>query len=198
MKQTRRRPAPFKIFFASFGKLACAALLALGVADSATAQDEEFNYDESKVRAYTLPDPLVMQDGRPVTSAAMWRGQRRDEILRLFETQVYGRRPNDAIGMRFRVTEVRDVLEGKGRRKRIQVDFFNGRKTFPGFTIHLISPRTVRRAPAFLGMHLFDTAAAEPVPGKLLDAEVGRPLPGKDLLARISQMTPRVLARDLR
>lgn len=160
-------------------------MLALSVADSATAQDEEFNYDESKVKAYTLPDPLVMQDGRPVTSAAMWRGQRRDEILRLFETQVYGRRPSDAIGMRFRVTEVRDVLEGKGRRKRIQVDFFDGGKTFPGFAIHLISPRAVLRAPAFVGMHLFDTAAAEPVPGKLLEAEVGRPLPGKDLLNTI-------------
>jgi hypothetical protein len=34
-------------------------------------------------------------------------------------------------------------------------------------------------------MHLFDTAAAEPVPGKLLEAEVGRPLPGKNLLETI-------------
>jgi len=155
------------------------------MASSVNAQDEEFNYDEAKVNAYTLPDPLITNDGRPVTSAAMWRGQRRNEILRLFETQVYGRRPNDAIAMRFRVTEVRDVLEGKGRRKRIQVDFSDRGKSFPGFAIHLILPRAVRRAPAFVGMHLFDTAAAEPVPGKLLEADVGRPLPGKHLLETI-------------
>lgn len=185
MTQTSRRSSSVCDLIASSAKLACAALLALGVAARASGQDEQFNYDEANVNSYTLLDPLVMQDGRPVTSAAMWRGQRRGEILQLFETHVYGRRPSEATGMRFRVTEVRDVLGGKGRRKRIQVDFSDGRTTFPGFAIHLISPRTVRRAPAFVGMHLFDTAAAEPVPGKLLEAEVGRPLPGKNLLETI-------------
>ena len=88
--------------------------------------------------------------------------------------------------MRFRVTESREVLGGKGRRKRIQVDFSqSGDFFFGGFAIHLISPRGVRAAPAFVGMHLFDSAAAEPVPGKLLEAEVGRPLPGQRLLETI-------------
>ena len=185
MNQTSTWRAPTKAFLASCCKLACIVTLVLGLTARASAQDEAFNYDEAKVNSYTLPDPLVMQDGRPVTSAAMWRGQRRSEILQLFETQVYGRRPSEATGMRFRVTEVRDVLAGKGRRKRIQVDFFDGRNTFPGFAIHLISPSDVRRAPAFVGMHLFDTAAAETVPGKLLEAEVGRPLPGENLLETI-------------
>jgi hypothetical protein len=185
MTETSRRQAPFRKFLASSGKVACVALLALGVTARSSAQDEEFNYDESKVEAYTLPDPLVTLDGRPVTNAAMWRGQRRAEILQLFETQVYGRRPNDRTGMRFRVTEVRDVLGGKGRRKRVQVEFVEGKNTFPGFAIHLISPRAVPRAPVFVGMHLFDTAAAEPMPGKLLDVEVGRPLPGEHLLETI-------------
>ena len=104
MTQTSRRPASVSDLIASSAKLACAALLALGLAARASGQDEQFNYDEAKVNSYTLPDPLVMQDGRPVTSAAMWRGQRRGEILQLFETQVYGRRPSEATGMRFRVT----------------------------------------------------------------------------------------------
>ena len=55
------------------------------------------NYTEARTGSYTLPDPLIMQDGRPVSSAAMWRGERRGEILRLFESQVYGRRANDSI-----------------------------------------------------------------------------------------------------
>ncbi len=160
-------------------------MAALALAATARGQDEQFNYDESKVQSYTLPDPLIMQDGRPVSSAAMWRNERRGEILQLFESQVYGRRPNDSIGMRFRVTESREILGGKGRRKRIQVDFFDRRDSFPGFAIHLITPRGAGPAPAFVGMHLFDTAAAEAVPGKLLEAEVGRPLPGTRLLETI-------------
>jgi len=40
-----------------------------------------------------LPDPLVMQDGRRVESAAMWKAERRPELLELFRTYVYGRAP---------------------------------------------------------------------------------------------------------
>ena len=43
------------------------------------------NYDESKVGRYTLPDPLVFADGKPVRDAAAWK-RRRAEILRLYET----------------------------------------------------------------------------------------------------------------
>ena len=39
---------------------------------SADGQPAGFNYDESKVPAYTLPDPLVLNDGTPVTDAASW------------------------------------------------------------------------------------------------------------------------------
>ena len=41
------------------------------------------NYDESKVGNYkeTLPDPLVMLDGTPVTTAKQWMKKRRPEIV---------------------------------------------------------------------------------------------------------------------
>ena len=37
------------------------------------------NYDESKVPPYTLPDPLLMESGAKVTSAQIWRSERRPE-----------------------------------------------------------------------------------------------------------------------
>src|SRR5262245_39135986 len=41
------------------------------------------NYDESKVKPYMLPDPLVLLNGQPVKDADTWFKQRRPEILKL-------------------------------------------------------------------------------------------------------------------
>ncbi|MEP7002639.1 MAG: acetylxylan esterase, partial [bacterium] len=43
------------------------------------------NYDESKVGTYTLPDPLVLANGKPVRDATTWFAERRPEIVKLFE-----------------------------------------------------------------------------------------------------------------
>jgi hypothetical protein len=54
------------------------------------------NYYEAKIPPYTLPDPLVLANGQPVTNATVWFQQRRPEILQLYETQIYGRVPATA------------------------------------------------------------------------------------------------------
>ena len=54
------------------------------------------NYDETKVRPYTLPDPLVLADGKPMKDAKTWQERRRPEILHLYETEIYGRIPANA------------------------------------------------------------------------------------------------------
>ncbi len=51
------------------------------------------NYDEAKVAPYVLPDPLVLANGARVTDAETWRTERRPEILRVYETKVFGRIP---------------------------------------------------------------------------------------------------------
>jgi hypothetical protein len=54
------------------------------------------NYDESKANPYPkLPDPLVLSNGGKVTSAEMWRKQRRPEILGLFDKEIYGQVPRN-------------------------------------------------------------------------------------------------------
>ncbi len=53
------------------------------------------NIDESKVSPYTLPDTLLMKNGKKVDSAAAWWNQRRPEIVEDFDREIYGRVPKD-------------------------------------------------------------------------------------------------------
>jgi (4-O-methyl)-D-glucuronate---lignin esterase len=62
------------------------------------------NYDESKVKAFTLPDPLVCKDGTKVTSPDQWWSKRRPEIVEDFDREVYGRVPKDVPKVTWEVT----------------------------------------------------------------------------------------------
>ena len=63
------------------------------------------NYDEAKVAAFTLPDPLVLANGKPVRDAQTWLKQRRPEILRLDQTEIYGRLPAKTPAVKWQVAE---------------------------------------------------------------------------------------------
>ena len=63
------------------------------------------NYDESKANPYShQPDPLVMKDGKKVTSSKMWWDKRRPEIVEDFDREVYGRVPKDVPKVKWDVT----------------------------------------------------------------------------------------------
>jgi len=64
------------------------------------------NYDESRVGPYTLPDPLVTNDGRRVRDSTMWWRVRRPEILDLFDREIYGRIPTRTPAVGFTVAAV--------------------------------------------------------------------------------------------
>jgi hypothetical protein len=82
------------------------------------------NYDESKVGTFTLPDPLILNNGKPVLTAREWMKRRRAEILELFETNVYGRSPRPPKHIRFNVFDVDNkALEGKAIRKQVTIYF---------------------------------------------------------------------------
>jgi (4-O-methyl)-D-glucuronate---lignin esterase len=54
------------------------------------------NFDESKVSSnLILPDPLVLKNGKRVTSEELWWKQRRPEIVEDFDREIYGRVPKD-------------------------------------------------------------------------------------------------------
>jgi hypothetical protein len=62
------------------------------------------NYDESKANPYPkLPDPLVMKNGKRVTTAKLWWNQRRAEIVGDFDREIYGRVPANTPKVRWEV-----------------------------------------------------------------------------------------------
>ena len=64
-----------------------------GASGTATAPNAA-NYDESKANPYpNLPDPLILKNGKKVTTAKMWWDQRRPEIVEDFDREIYGRVP---------------------------------------------------------------------------------------------------------
>ncbi|TAK99767.1 MAG: hypothetical protein EPO07_10560, partial [Verrucomicrobia bacterium] len=71
------------------------------------------NYDESKANPYpNLPDPLVLKNGERVTTAEMWRKQRRSEITEDFDREVFGRLPKNVPKVKWEVTSVTKTNNG--------------------------------------------------------------------------------------
>ena len=116
---------------------------------------QEANYDESKVPAYTLPDPLITSKGTPVTTSKAWNNGRRKEILELFREHVYGISPGKPEQMRFEVVSVdKNALDGLATRKQVRV-LFSGKANGPKMDILIYLPNAIRKPAVFLGLNYF-------------------------------------------
>lgn len=108
---------------------------------------QERPYDESKVRPYTLPDPLLFENGRKVKNRADW-GRRRIELLRLFEENVYGASPGAMKDVSVEAGKIDTVLGGKAMRKMVTIRFRQTR------TLDLLIYLPKKRpAPVFVGVN---------------------------------------------
>ena len=97
---------------------------------------------------YTLPDPLKMEDGTPVTTAEQWYSQRRPELMELFTREMFGRAP-ERPALSYTISEEGSALDGKAVRKQVDIKLSARR------TLHLLVyvPAGVENAPAFLGVN---------------------------------------------
>ena len=89
------------------------ASLRRGANGSNQQADNYANYDESKANPYpNLPDPLVLNNGQKVTTAAMWWNQRRPELVELFDRDIYGRQPQTMPKVTWTVTSTTNDMNG--------------------------------------------------------------------------------------
>ena len=131
-----------------------------------------YNYDESKIPPYTLLDPLRLADGhagspasllagaKAVTTSQQWFTQRRPEILRLFEDNIFGATPAAATHA---ITHARIIehnehaLNGLAVREQVDLTF----EPAPGVTP---SPQAQRTMRLLIYIPAAAAAAHHPVP----------------------------------
>jgi hypothetical protein len=122
------------------------------------AQQIPINLDEEKVGPYTLPDPLVKADGTKVTTREEWINQRRPELIRIFEDQVYGKvpRPPHPVRPTFHIlSEDTLALGGTAIRREITIEFLDKADAPRIFLLIYLPKEPVAsgRVPAFLGLN---------------------------------------------
>jgi hypothetical protein len=123
------------------------------------------NYNEAKVGTYTLPDPLILNNGKPVRNANTWYTKRRPEIVEMFETQQYGRAPGKP-DESFDVFDTgTPTLNGKAIRKQVTI-YLNKEKTGPSIDLLIYLPAAAKKpVPMLLSINFGAVQRAVDDPG---------------------------------
>jgi hypothetical protein len=102
-----------------------------------------------------LPDPLVMFDGRPVTSPEQWATGRRPELKALFQHYMYGQiPPAPDLQAAAIAREDRGFLGGKATLKEVTISL--GAADLPQIHLLLIVPNERKGpVPVFLGTNFY-------------------------------------------
>ena len=116
---------------------------------------KSYQYDESKVPSYELPNALTLKNGKKVKDVKTWERRRRPELLEMFASEIYGKAPvGRPSEMHFKLLESGDAFGGKAIRKQVRV-WFDAAET-QGLTLLMYVPKTDKPAPVFLGAHFTD------------------------------------------
>jgi hypothetical protein len=103
---------------------------------------------------YHLPQPLVAEDGTPITTPEAWMSLRRPETLSLFREHVFGKTPEAKLSLSFTVVDDEpEALGGTAVRRQVRIALASDPSAW-GMDVLLYLPRgQVGRAPIFLGMN---------------------------------------------
>ncbi len=148
----------------------CASVLAIKAvigAPSTTPQQDKASDAPNKFRIAELPipaglsqqkelpDPLVMLDGRRVTSREMWENERRPELLRLFQYYMYGQLPPKPKDISFEMDR-EDVKALDGTATLTEVTLKFSWPVAPPIHLMIVAPNNRKRAaPVILAINYF-------------------------------------------
>lgn len=113
----------------------------------------EFNYRESKVPEFVLPDPLAIDatsDTPSVTTPQQWEQIRRPELMELFRREVYGVRPSTAYDVTYEVVgRVENAFDGAAKGRQIRTTIHVGDRSH-SFDFVLFTPQSAKPAPVIV------------------------------------------------
>ena len=116
------------------------------------AMAQEANYDEAKVPAFTLADPLVCADGKHVNTIKEWERKRRPELLGLLAEQEYGRTPKGRVKTSYElVQENPKALGGLATSQQVMLTFKGQGQERKALLIAFIPNQRKGRVPVFIG-----------------------------------------------
>jgi len=147
-----------------------------------------------RTHAEAWPDPLVLQSGARVRDRAQFEQQRRSEVLRLFQENVYGRTPSISMPVSILRTEVEEhALHGLARRKQITLAIGpHGERIW-----HLLQYMPANAhgpVPVFIGLNFDGNQSVDADPGIALnpvwviDPSLGNLALARELAGHIQQM----------
>ncbi len=109
--------------------------------------------EESDVLPYTLPDVLKFMDGRKVQNRAEWL-QRRQEILSIFASEVYGKVPRAELSIKHELlSSEHNALNGKAIRKQVKISFFANQQCCDIHVLIYLPEGIKKPVPIFLGLN---------------------------------------------
>ncbi len=111
------------------------------------------NDDEAKAGPFVLPDPLVLQNGKPMKDAATWNTVRRPELIALYGREIFGAVPTRVpkVSAEVVATEV-GALGGKAVRKHLGLRFGEGERAVALNVSRYVPTRAAKPKP--LGLQL--------------------------------------------
>ncbi|MDB5231785.1 MAG: hypothetical protein JWN76_2590 [Chitinophagaceae bacterium] len=125
--------------------------VALFLSNSTRAQTFVSNTDESKVPAYTLPDVLLMQNGRKLKTAAEWNKVQRPYIYQLYEENQFGTYPKIKTAIRYKILESDShVFKGTATRKQVRI-YLHPTDTSVYTDLLMYIPHSKKPVPVFVG-----------------------------------------------
>ncbi|HKK45740.1 MAG TPA: hypothetical protein VJ964_09475 [Balneolaceae bacterium] len=108
------------------------------------------NYDEAKASPYTkLPDPLVLDNGKKVTTPEIWWKQKRPEIKRAFNREIFGEVPENIPSVNWKIVSKSDTTIGDipALKKEVvgQVDNSSYPKVSVNIELTVVTPAKVHK-----------------------------------------------------
>lgn len=94
------------------------------------------NQDESKVRKYTLTDPLI-HNGKKITTPREWNEKKRPEVVENFDREIYGRVPENVPAVTWKVISVKDTMIGNYSVREKTLSGLADNKSYPDITVEI-------------------------------------------------------------